>query len=243
LWFASRVRDEHPDVSVVVTVLNEEAAIDELLDRTASALDGAAWEVIVVDDGSTDRTAEVVQGFGDAVRYDRQPRTGASVARNRGVELATGELIAFLDADDLWTERALPCLIAALERDPAAGMAVGQMVQFVSPELPDSARLEFQFSPEPVAARMCGTVLVRRTEFDRAGGFSPELASGEFIDWFARAEAVGVRSVAVDEVVLRRRLHRQNHGVIRRDTRQDYVRVVKAALDRKRALEARRDNS
>jgi hypothetical protein len=82
---------------------------------------------------------------------------------------------------------------------------------------------------------MCGTVLVRRTEFERVGGFAPELVSGEFIDWLARAEHLGVRTVALDAVVLRRRLHRTNHGVVRRDARQDYLRVVKAALDRKRA--------
>ena len=229
-------------VSVIFPCHDGERYVAETI-RSVLDQPHAGLEIIVVDDGSTDGTPEAVGAFGDAVRYDRQPHGGASVARNRGVELATGDAIAFLDADDLWTEQALPRLVAALERDPSVGMVLGQMEQFASPELPESARLQFRFSPDPVPARMCGTVLVRRTEYGRVGGFSPRLQTGEFIDWFLRAEELGVRSVTIPDVVLRRRLHRLNHGVVGRDTRQDYVRVVKAALDRRRAMASRRDHS
>ncbi len=191
-------------------------------------------EIIVVDDGSTDRSAEAVAAFGDAVRCVRQPHGGASLARNRGVELATGQVVAFLDADDLWPDDVLPRLIAVLEGDPSVGMVVGHVQQFVSPELPDAVRLAFRFAPDPVPARLFGSVFVRRSEFDRVGPFSPRLASGELMDWVMRAEELGVKSVTVPDVVLKRRLHRVNHGIVRRHTRLDYVRVVKAALDRRR---------
>ena len=221
-------------VSTVIPCHNGERYIGDAI-RSVLAQPHDDLEIIVVDDGSTDRSAEAVHAFGDAVHYVRQPRSGASVARNRGVELATGQIVAFLDADDLWCDGVLPRLLAVLEDDPSVGMVVGHMEQFVSPELPVSARDEFHFSPGPIPARMCGAVIVRRSEFDRVGGFSPLLVSGEFIDWLARAEDLGVRSVTISDLVLRRRLHRLNHGVLRRDARLDYVRVVKAALDRRRA--------
>ena len=227
-------------VSTIIPCHNGERYIDETI-RSVLHQGGEGLELIVVDDGSTDRTPELVRAFGGDVRYVRQPHGGASRARNLGIELATGQALAFIDADDLWTDHALSRMVAKLESDPSIGMVVGQMEQFVSPELPPAARLEFRFSPDPVPARMCGTVLVRRAEFERVGGFAPELASGEFIDWLARAEHLGVKTATVEAVVLRRRLHRSNHGVVRRDARQDYLRVVKAALDRKRAAAPRLD--
>jgi len=229
-------------ISVIIPCHNGERYVAETL-HSVLRQQHPALEIIVVDDGSTDRTREVVASFGTTVRYLRQPRGGAARARNGGVALATGSILAFLDADDLWPDGALRALLAPLERDRQIGMVVGHMEQFVSPELPEDARHQFRFSPEPVPARMCGSVIVRRMVFDAVGGFSTELESGEFMDWILRAEAFGVRSTTVPEVVLRRRLHRLNHGVVRRDARQDYVRVVKAALDRRRAAAAREGSS
>jgi len=225
-------------VSVVIPCYNGERYVAETL-GSVMRQPCPGIEIILVDDGSTDRTREVVEAMAPAVRYLRQPHGGAARARNGGVAQATGSVLAFLDADDLWPDGALRALLEPLERDPGLGMVVGHMEQFVSPELPEEARGQFRFAPEPVPARMCGSVIVRRTVFDQAGGFSTRLETGEFMDWVLRVEALGVRSVTVPQVVLRRRLHHLNHGVVRRDTRLDYVRVVKAALDRRRAAAGR----
>ena len=224
-------------VSTIIPCHNGERYVAETI-RSVLGQQCERLEIIVVDDGSTDRTREVVESMGEAVRYVRQPHGGVARARNGGAALASGAILAFLDADDLWPDGALRALLAPLERDVELGMAVGHMEQFVSPELPEEARAQFRFSPDPVPARMCGSVIMRRSVFERVGGFSTRLESGEFMDWILRAETLGVRSETVPEVVLRRRLHRLNHGVVRRDARQDYVRVVKAALDRRRAAAA-----
>jgi glycosyltransferase involved in cell wall biosynthesis len=235
---AGQDRPPEPQVSAIIPCHNGERYVAETL-RSVLRQQCPGIEIIVVDDGSTDRTREVVEAMGPAVRYLRQARGGAARARNSGVAQAAGTVLAFLDADDLWPDGALRALLDPLARDAGLGMVVGHMEQFVSPELPEDARQQFRFSAEPVPARLCGSVLVRRSVFDAVGGFSTRLESGEFMDWILRAEALGVRSVTVPQVVLRRRLHRLNHGVVRRDARQDYVRVVKAALDRRRAAAGR----
>ena len=75
---------------------------------------------------------------------------------------------------------------------------------------------------------------MHRSAFDRVGPFSTTYVTAECLDWFLRAEEVGIRSEMLPEVVLRRRVHDDNLGIRRRDARIDYVRVLKAALDRRR---------
>src|ERR1700734_1651503 len=106
----------NPKVSVVIPTYNRAAevpkAIESALAQTLSDL-----EVIVVDDGSSDDTGKILRNtFGDRVRYFSQANQGASVARNRGVEEARGEWIAFLDSDDLWDKQKLEWQFRALEQ-------------------------------------------------------------------------------------------------------------------------------
>jgi glycosyltransferase involved in cell wall biosynthesis len=95
-----------PTVSVVIPAYNAEAYLREALD-SVFAQTRPPDEVVVVDDGSTDRTSEVAASYGDRVRLLRQPNRGEAAARNAGVLAARGALIAFLDADDTWLPRYL----------------------------------------------------------------------------------------------------------------------------------------
>ena len=90
-----------PLISGIVPVYNGERYLRETLDSML-AQTYQPLEVIVVDDGSTDGTPKVVAGYGDRVRYIYQENSGPAIARNRGIDAARGEFIAFLDADDLW---------------------------------------------------------------------------------------------------------------------------------------------
>ena len=176
----------------------------------------------------------MAERFGRAVRAVSQSHSGVSAARNRGVEEAIGELLAFLDADDLWTPRKLELQEHALAADRRVGIVCGHAVQFPSPELPQSALAGVRIDREKVPARLPGALLMHRSAFDRVGPFSTTYVTAESLDWFLRAEEIGIRSEMLPEVVLRRRVHDDNLGIRRRDTRIDFVRVLKAALDRRR---------
>jgi glycosyltransferase involved in cell wall biosynthesis len=108
-----------PSVSVVTAAYNEADVVSRAL-NSALAQEFPPAEIIVVDDGSTDRTPDVLRTFGARIRVFRQPNAGAAAARNAGVSLATGEYVAFLDADDEWHPQMLSRTVAPLERNPRA---------------------------------------------------------------------------------------------------------------------------
>src|SRR5512141_170042 len=104
-------------VSVIIPSYNRAnylpLAIDSILAQT-----DPATEIIIVDDGSTDNTPDVVKSFGDKVRFYEQHHAGVSAARNYGLSLARGNVIAWLDADDLWEPEFLASTVPLLENDP-----------------------------------------------------------------------------------------------------------------------------
>ena len=191
-------------------------------------------DVVVVDDGSTDGSAAVAAEHGPAVTVLGQPNLGISAARNRGIFAARGELIAFLDADDVWTPGSLAARLAALEADPAAECAAGLVEQFVSPDVSPDVAKRLVYVAAPSRGRVAGTMLLRRSVFERVGLFDGSFDVGETIDWVSRADAAGVRTAPLCAVVLRRRIHGAN--MVRRAERlhADYLRVLRASIDRRR---------
>jgi glycosyltransferase involved in cell wall biosynthesis len=223
-------------VSVIIPVYNYERylgeAIESALSQTYQHL-----EVIVVDDGSTDRSAEVAKSFaGRGVRYCHQVNAGIGPARNQGVELAQGDFLAFLDADDRWPEEKTELQLRAFENDPALEMVFGQAVQLQNgPEWEAGVNDRKLPAAGMVPGIIPGTLFIKREAFDRVGKFSAGLKVGEFIDWYARAVELQIRSLVLPDLLLWRRIHDSNTGVRERQSRSDYARVLKAALDRKRA--------
>lgn len=114
-----------PTVSVVITAFNHERYIGDAL-RSVLAQTYGDYEIVVVDDGSTDATAERVEAFGPAVRLLRQTNQGVAGSRNTGIFHARGRLLAFLDGDDLWEPDKLARQVAATEQHRRSGLiAVG----------------------------------------------------------------------------------------------------------------------
>jgi glycosyltransferase involved in cell wall biosynthesis len=209
-------------------------AIDSVLTQSYRPL-----ELIVVDDGSDDASADVARGYGEAVTYARQENAGNGSARNHAVRLASGELFAFLDADDRFVPGKLERQYAALQADTGLDMVFGHVREFVSPELTDSQRASVRPpAPEPLPWTAPNLMLIRRESFARVGPFSEDVKVGVTVDWYARAMEAGLRSAMLPEVLLERRLHLTNNGLRERDSRQQYLHVLKASLDRRRAQAA-----
>ena len=222
-----------PLVSVMIPSYNPgpylREAIDSVLAQTYFPL-----ELIVVDDGSTDESGAVAQGYGDALTYVRQENAGNGAARNTAVAHAQGEFFAFLDADDRFLPDKIERQMSVLAERPDVDIVFGHVREFLSPDLaPEIAeRLRAPVSDAPWAAP--NLMLIRREAFERVGRFSTQLRVGVTVDWYARACELGLVSVLLPEVVLERRLHASNNGIRERDARHQYLHVLKASMDRRR---------
>ena len=213
-------------------VYNRERYVAEAIESLL-AQDYRPFEILIVDDGSTDRSGAIIQGFGSRVRYDYQPHGGIAVARNRLLTLAAGDYLAFLDSDDLWEPGALARQMEVAQQNPGIDMVFGHVVEFLSPELDAETASKLHRHPEPMPSRGPGAI-IKAEAFRTVGPFRTEWQLGEFIDWHSRAMERGLKSLLRPEVVVRRRVHTSNQSVAQRDSRGDYLRILKASLDRRR---------
>jgi glycosyltransferase involved in cell wall biosynthesis len=227
---------EHPLVSVVIPVYNAEkyvgAAVESVLAQTYPRI-----QIITVDDGSTDNSLKVLQNYPQVTVLSR-PNGGIGAARNTGVAYAHGDLLAFLDSDDLWMANKLVLQVDAMLSQDAVDMpcdmVFGFVQQFISPDLDESVKRRIVCPPEPMRGYVCGTMLIRRELFHKVGAFSETLRVGEFVDWYARAKTLGLGEVMLPNVLLHRRLHSGSQSYIYRANQQDFAVLLKAKLDRER---------
>jgi len=222
-------------VTCIVPCFNGARYLGECLESIL-AQSHRALEVIVVDDGSTDESAAVVGGFGSAVRYHRQENGGPAAACNTGLSLATGELIAFLEQDDLWLQDKLRRQLREFAADPALDYCVTHIQNFWVPELQVAAE-RFRDLPvmQPVPGYVAQTLLARRRAFETIGTFREELRFACAADWFMRAREAGLRELLLPDVLTSRRLHDGNFSRLNRTASRDqFLHVVKAMLDRRR---------
>jgi glycosyltransferase involved in cell wall biosynthesis len=187
-----------------------------------------------VDDGSTDCSGAVAQSFAPSVRYVYLEHGGGSVALNHGISLSQGEYIAFLDADDLWVSDKLTCQMAAFRANPELNAVFGHIEQFKSPELDEASKNNLKIPVKVSPAYHRDTLLITRQAFNRVGLFNPQIQMGDFIDWYLRASEQGLKSLMLPDILAKRRLHKTNLGIRDRNSRIEYVRVIKASLDRRR---------
>jgi glycosyltransferase involved in cell wall biosynthesis len=199
-----------PRVSVVVSHYDRQALLLEALDSIASQT-YRDFEVIVVNDHGADSRA-IVEAFAERaaagprpfpVRYDHRPaNAGVAATRNRGVALARGELIAYLDDDDLWHPHGLAGLVGLLDARPDAGLAYGDAeICRMEPHGPGAAgwrpastlTLAVPFDPTELRCDdfiVPGAMVHRRTLYDMVGPFDEGLYVSDDWDWLLRAAAV-----------------------------------------------------
>jgi hypothetical protein len=153
---------------------------------------------------------------------------------NYGVTLVKSGLIAFHCADDIWVPSKIVWQLEALAE--GADLVFGYMQNFISPELDAAAAATLQCPPEPMPAYFAGTLLTRLATFCAVGPFNESFLIGEFFDWYGRAVDQGLKSTMLPHVVSMRRLHGRNHSLTRKNNSQGYAHVLKAMMDRRRAV-------
>jgi glycosyltransferase involved in cell wall biosynthesis len=203
-------------VSVVMTLYNCEQHIEEAI-QSALAQTYKDREIIVVDDGSTDQSARIVKRFGSAVRYCYQENGGAAKATNKGVSLASGEYIAFLENDDAWMPDKLERQVAVLDHNPDIG-AVNNDLRFFSETSEWQSDMIKGYCPDEPYSRlflhgfnfMLSALMLRRTVFEAAGGFDEgfKAAGLQDVEWYARLMQVARVHYLPEPLTLFRR-----HGV------------------------------
>lgn len=189
---------EPPAVSVVIPAYNAAwcvgKAIDSVLAQTFTD-----FELLVVDDGSTDDTASALARFGKAIRVIRQHNGGLSCARNAGIRASRGEFVAFLDADDWWLPDKLARQVTLMRAQPTVGFVStaarvenleGQLLNVWACTACKGPFLPCLFGANGDVAGSGSAVMVRRLLFDQVGGFDESLRSLEDVDMWMRLAAV-----------------------------------------------------
>jgi glycosyltransferase involved in cell wall biosynthesis len=222
-------------VSVLTTVHNGAGYLGEMIESVL-AQTHRPLDVVVVDDGSEDSSAEVAMRFAPAVRVVRQRRRmGIGVSRNRAVAIAQGDFLTFPDADDRLAPNAIARMIAAFEARPGLDAVHAHVREFISPELEGEARERLRPATRPMPGRLPSATLIRAGSFARVGRFATDLRAGESVDWAVRLIEARLVTTIVPDVLYERRLHRDNLSSRERHIRAEYLHVLKASLDRRRA--------
>lgn len=223
-------------ISCIVPVFNGEKylaeAIESILKQTYKP-----FEIIIVDDGSTDGTARVADRYVKQIRYLKQPNTGPAAARNLGILAAVGEFVAFLDADDFWHTEKLQRQMVRFHERPELDYCVGYVQNFWIPELAvEEAQFRNHGIDKALPGYVTGTLVVRRNFFDAVGLFNEAMTHADDTDWFLRAAERGTAMELLTDVLLYRRLHQTNlsRGAAS-NSRDEYLHLLKTALNRRRS--------
>lgn len=199
-----------PAFTVVLKALDEERLIGDAI-RSVQAQTRPDFELIVVDDGSTDGTAEVVGEFMDDPRISlvRQENRGVAPSVNVGAARGEAPMIALIDADDLWMPNYLEQMAAALESDPAAGFAYTDAwwLQTQTGRFLRKSPSQYMGMPEPAPTGrdemaislmkgnwLFGLTMMRRSAFEQVGGFAEHLPASEDYEMWLRLLANGYRA-------------------------------------------------
>ena len=209
-----------PAISVVIPTFNRATQVQEAV-ASVFAQTFSDYEVIVVDDGSTDGTEQALASFKDQsnFHYTFQTNQGRSTARNRGIELAKGDFLLFLDSDDLLLRDGLAGLYSSAELTPSAAMIVGKtefvdqqgrLLRTLSPTIQGSGRTDGYFSLiRERFALLPGTFLIRREDLLKIGVFDPQTEPCEDYDFSLRV-ALNADVTCIDKAVVQHRMHTTN---------------------------------
>ncbi len=206
-----------PRISVIITAYNSEAFLNDAI-RSILRQTLRPAEIVVIDDGSTDNTGKIAKSYASVgLRYFRQDNLGEGAARNRGIHETNGEWIAFLDADDIWSDDKLQLQVEFAQSHPEIGMVSGNKLWWDTEE---NTRLLVRYGQVPakylykelIVKNIVGDpsiVFVRRILFEKAGLFRTDLRIG--VDWEMWLRIAKYTSIGfIDASLITYRWHKSN---------------------------------
>ena len=219
-----------PKVSTVIPAFNAAAFITEAVESALNQTYGNL-EIIVVNDGSTDGTRDKIKQYGSRIRYVEQANRGPAAARNHGVQIASGSLITFLDADDVWLPEKIRRQVEYMASHSELGIVTTDVLTFgdqgiVNGTLKNYYPISNGFVLEKLLFHNwigASAAMVRRECFDRVGGFDEILTpdgrgqctAEDWLMWMKIASHYPVHFI--DEVLVRHRIHASNYSTIGAD--------------------------
>ena len=221
--------------AVITPARNEADNLPRLAESLRSqSVPPLVW--LIVDNGSTDATADIAVRHPLGPKIIRQANMGVAAAINRGVGESKGDCLAILDSDDLWDANWLAEATKALaERNVDA--VFGRMITFLDPSLSpkDAARLHYQARAD--RGLLFGACVLRREAFATLGGLNADLRTGCFIDFYHRFLVAGMKSDHLSHVGLHRRIREDSFSRRAKESlAQDFLQIARAAIARKRSL-------
>jgi glycosyltransferase involved in cell wall biosynthesis len=221
-----------PLVSVIIPVYNGEFFLANAI-QTVKNQNYSALEIIVVDDGSTDATADIAAQFNNEIQYLYQSNQGPAAARNRAIEVAQGDIYAFMDVDDAWVPGAFEQLLKTLIFSPTTDIVRGliQEEAIVGHNLDNT---DPSIRSGNYYGVNLGSALFRKSVFHTVGPFDPSLAQAEDLDWFIRAWEKQIEKIDVDTVFLIYQKHGNNITRARNMVVSGCLHAYKRHIDRLR---------
>jgi glycosyltransferase involved in cell wall biosynthesis len=222
-----------PLISIIIPALNAERFIAEAIESIL-AQNVAQIEIVVIDDGSTDGTAAIASRYGPQVWCISQTNRGLPGARNRGLAAATGDLIGFCDADDVFMPGCLQLQLYKLTANPDKDLVVGRFVNETMVSGPGEAMAFAPLVNKDDYILSMSVSLVRRHVFEEVGQFNETMRQCDDWDWFMRAREAQVPILFHPTQIMRRRLHDGNMTRDQVASRRYTALMLKQSLDRRR---------
>jgi glycosyltransferase involved in cell wall biosynthesis len=195
-------------VSVVIPVKNGERYLAEALESVL-AQDYPPHEIVVVDGGSSDRSAEIAAGY-DRVSVITQQGTGFAGAWNEGVAASDGEILAFIDSDDLWEPTKLRRQVECMLERPEVDYVITRVRFIADRRVPPPRTFDPALLEGDHVANMPSALAIRRSAFEAVGPFRTDYTIASDIDWFARAKDLPLTLCVLPEVLVYKRVHDTN---------------------------------
>ena len=225
-------------VSLIIPAYNASPTLEETLDSVAGQT-RIPDEIIVVDDGSTDETADIASTHHLKPRLISTKNQGAASAFNLGIQESHGDVLCFLDADDLWEPDKTELQLQQLQTKSDLHAVLGQTVAFACPSVPKEVVAKLQYVAGVQPGYLIGTLMLRRSWVDRHGLLMDRsLRTGYFIHWFSQMREKGIREHMLNSLVHRRRIRpgtlSARNSMAENGLSKDFLEIARRALMAKR---------